>query len=196
MKAFFTHVALVRKVLGVHRDDVALQVTRIGALVLTVWALVSLVALEDIHVPLQIFVISKRLWAVSTLKRELSTMLALYMSLQVGWVSTAEVATLAAVGLLTRVSPHVLLELRWMAKTLSTLCANMCKGFAVHSQQMPIEQALLSRLIFAVFALVQLGFLVTQDQLVGAEWARLPVVPSVLCVLWDFLVLDDELVAL
>lgn len=64
-----------------HRDDVALQVTRIGALVLTVWALVSLVALEDLHVPLQVLVISKRLWAVSTLERELSTMLALYMSL-------------------------------------------------------------------------------------------------------------------
>lgn len=81
MEAFFTHVAFVWKVLGMHRDDVALQVTRIGALVLTVWALVSLVALEDLHVPLQVLVIGKRLWAVSTLERELSTMLALYMSL-------------------------------------------------------------------------------------------------------------------
>lgn len=61
---------------------------------------------------------------------------------------------------------------------------------------MTVEQALLSCLIFAVFALVQFRFLVTQDQLVGAEWARLSVVPRVLCVLGDFLVLDDELVAL
>lgn len=72
----------------------------------------------------------------------------------------------------------------------------MCKGFAVHGQQMAVEQALFSRLVFAVFALVQLGFLITQDQLVGAKWACLPVVPCVLCVLWDFLVLDDQLVAL
>lgn len=81
MEAFFAHIALVWKVLGVHRDDVALQVTRIGALVLTVRALVSLVALEGLHVLLQVLVISKRLWAVSTLKWQLSTMLALYMSL-------------------------------------------------------------------------------------------------------------------
>lgn len=72
----------------------------------------------------------------------------------------------------------------------------MRKVFAVHSQQMAVKQALLSCLIFAVFALVQLGFLVAQDQLVRAEWARLPVVPCVLCVFRDFLVLDDELVAL
>lgn len=103
---------------------------------------------------------------------------------------------MAAIGLLTRVRPHVLLELRWVAKALGTLCANVCKVFAVHSQQVPIEQALFSRLVFAVFTLVNLGFLVTQDQLVGAERARLPVVPRVLCVLWDFLILDDELVAL
>lgn len=83
-----------------------------------------------------------------------------------------------------------------MAKALGTFCANVCKVFAVHSQQMAVEQALLSRLVFAVFTLVQLGFFVTQDQLVGAEWARLSVVPCVLGVLWDFLVLDDELVAL
>lgn len=81
MEAFFAHVALVWKVLSVHRDDVALQVTRIGALVLTVWALVSLVALEDVHVPLQVLVVSERLRAVSTLKRQLSAMLALYVSL-------------------------------------------------------------------------------------------------------------------
>lgn len=52
MEAFFAHVALVWKVLCMHRDDVALQIAGIGALVLTVWTLVSLVALEDIHVPL------------------------------------------------------------------------------------------------------------------------------------------------
>lgn len=57
----------------------------------------------------------------------------------------------------------MLLELRWVAKALGTLCANMCKIFAVHSQQVAVEQTLLSRLIFAEFALVQLGFLVTQD---------------------------------
>lgn len=81
MEAFFAHVTLVWKVLGVHGDDVTLQVAGIGALVLTVWALVSLVALEDIHVPLQVLVVSERLGAVSTFKRQLGAMLALYMSL-------------------------------------------------------------------------------------------------------------------
>lgn len=103
---------------------------------------------------------------------------------------------MAAVRLLARVCPHVLLELGRVAKALSALCANVCKVFAVHGQQVAVEQALLSRLVFAVLALVKFGFLITQDQLVGAERARLPVVPRVLRVLRDFLVLDDELVAL
>lgn len=81
VEAFFAHVALVRKVLGVHGDDVALQVARIGALVLTVWALVSLVALENLHVPLQVLVVGKCLRAVSALERQLGAVLGLYVSL-------------------------------------------------------------------------------------------------------------------
>lgn len=52
VKAFFTHVALVRKVFSVYRDYVAFQVTGIGAFVFTMRTLVSLMTLEYLSVPL------------------------------------------------------------------------------------------------------------------------------------------------
>lgn len=52
MKAFLTHVTLVGEVLGVNRDYVSFQVTGVGALVLTVWALMGLVALHHLYMTL------------------------------------------------------------------------------------------------------------------------------------------------
>lgn len=81
MKALLTHVALVWKVFSVHRDDVTFQVTRIGAFVFAVRTLVSLMTLENFSVPLQLLVVGERLRAMATLKRQLSPVLALYVSL-------------------------------------------------------------------------------------------------------------------
>lgn len=102
---------------------------------------------------------------------------------------------LAVVGLLTRVGPHVLLKLRRVAEALGTLYADMCKVFAVHSQQMAVQESLFGSFVLTILALVQLGFLVTQYEFVGAERAGLMIAPSVLGVLWNPLVLNDELVA-
>ncbi len=107
-----------------------------------------------------------------------------------------EVAVLTMVGLLPRVRPHVLLEFRRMPEAFSALDADMRKVFAVHRQQVAIEEALLGCLVLAVLALVQLGLLVAQDELVGAERAGLVIAPRVLGVLRDLLALDDQLVAL
>lgn len=89
----------------------------------------------------------------------------------------------ALVGLLARVGPHVLLQLRRVAKALGTLDAHVRKVLAVHGQQMAIEQALLCCLIVAVLAVVQLGLPVFDDELVGAQRAGLVVAPRVLGVL-------------
>lgn len=111
VESLLTHITLVREVFGVHRDNVALQVTGVGALVLAVRTLVRLVALEDLHVPLQLPLVREGLGAVSTLEGQLSAVLTLYVGLQVGLVGTAELTVLAVVRLLTCVGPHVLLEL-------------------------------------------------------------------------------------
>lgn len=102
---------------------------------------------------------------------------------------------LAVVGLLARVGPHVLFKLRRVAEALGTLYADMCKVFAVHSQQMAVQESLFGSFVLAILALVQLGLLVTQYEFVGAERAGLMIAPRVLRVLWNPLVLNDELVA-
>lgn len=81
VEALLAHVALVREVFSVHRDDVTLQVAGIGALVVAVRALVSLVALKDLRVPLELFVIGEGLRAVSALEGKLRAVFALYVSL-------------------------------------------------------------------------------------------------------------------
>lgn len=81
MKALLAHITLVWKVFRVHRDDMTLQVTGIGAFVLAVRTLVSLVTLEDLSVPLELLVVGERLWAVATLEGQFSPVFALYMSL-------------------------------------------------------------------------------------------------------------------
>lgn len=51
MKPFLAHLTLVGEVLGVHRYDVPFEVTGIGALVVTVGALVGFVTLEKLGMP-------------------------------------------------------------------------------------------------------------------------------------------------
>lgn len=81
MKAFLTHVTLMREVLGVNRDNVSFQVTGVGALVLTVWALVGLVALHHLYMTLEFPCIRVGLGTVAALERQICTVLALDVSL-------------------------------------------------------------------------------------------------------------------
>lgn len=81
MKAFFAHIALMGKVLCVNRNNVSFQVTGVGALVLTVWALVGLVALYHLYMPLEFPCISISLGTVAALEGQIGTVLALDVSL-------------------------------------------------------------------------------------------------------------------
>lgn len=81
MEAFLADVALVREVLGVNRDDVPLQVTRVGALVVAVRALVGLVALHRLDVPLELPRVRVRLRTVAALEGQVGAVLALDVSL-------------------------------------------------------------------------------------------------------------------
>lgn len=81
VKAFLTHIALVGEVLGVNRDNVSFQVTGVGALVLTVWALMGLVALYHLYMTLEFPRVSIRLGTVAALERQICSMLALDVSL-------------------------------------------------------------------------------------------------------------------
>lgn len=58
-----------------------LQVTGVGAFVLTVWALVGLVALHHLYMTLEFACISIGLGTVAALKRQICTMLTLDVSL-------------------------------------------------------------------------------------------------------------------
>lgn len=81
VKAFLTDVTLMGKVLGVNRDNVSFQVTGVSALVLTMWALVGLVALHHLYMTLQFPCISIGLGTVAAFERQICTMLALDVSL-------------------------------------------------------------------------------------------------------------------
>lgn len=81
VEALLAHVALVREVFGVHRDDVALQVAGVGAFVFAVRTLVSLVALEDLRVRLELLVVGEGLRTVATLEGQVCAVFALYVSL-------------------------------------------------------------------------------------------------------------------
>lgn len=73
----------------------------------------------------------------------------------------------------------------------------MCKVLTVHSQQVTVEQALFSRLIVAILAVMQFGLPVFYDELVRAQRAGLMVAPCVLRVFWRALtVVAQQLVAL
>lgn len=81
MKALLTHITLVGEVLGVNRDNVSFQVTGVGALVLTVWALMGLVALYHLYMTLEFPCVSICLGTVAALERQICSMLALDVSL-------------------------------------------------------------------------------------------------------------------
>lgn len=72
----------------------------------------------------------------------------------------------AVIGLLPRVGPHVLLQLRGMPKAFGTLDTYVCKVFTVHSEQVAVEQALFGCLIVTVLAVMQFGLPVFDDELV------------------------------
>lgn len=81
MKAFLTHITLMGEVLGVNRDNMSFKVTGVGALVLTVWALMGFVALHHLYMTLKFPCISVGLRTVAALERQICTMLALDVSL-------------------------------------------------------------------------------------------------------------------
>lgn len=81
MKPFLTDVTLMREVLGVNGNNVTLQVTGVGALMLTVWALVGLVALNHLYVALEFPCVSVGLGTVAALEGQICTMPALDVSL-------------------------------------------------------------------------------------------------------------------
>lgn len=84
-----------------------------------------------------------------------------------------------------------------MAEAFSALNTHMCKVLTVHSQQVTVEQALFSRLIVAILAVMQFGLPVFYDELVRAQRAGLMVAPCVLRVFWRALtVVAQQLVAL
>lgn len=81
VEAFLTHVTLVGEVLGVHRDNVPFQVTGVGALVLTVWALMGLVALHHLYVTLEFPCVGVGLRTVAALEGQIRAVLTLDVSL-------------------------------------------------------------------------------------------------------------------
>ena len=54
-------------------------------------------------------------------------------------------------------SPHVFFQLRRMTKALTALHTDVRKVFAMHGQQVAIEQALLCRFVIAELAVVHFG---------------------------------------
>ena len=148
--------ALVGIVFGVHRDDVALQVTGVGALVVAVRAVVRLVLLVRERVLQQLLLLGEGLEAALALVGHLLAVLGLDVGLQVRRVRRLVVAVQAGVRLLARVRAHVLLELRRVAEALAALHADVREALAVHGQQVAVEQALLRRLIVTKLALVHL----------------------------------------
>lgn len=81
MEPFLTHVTLMREVLGVNRNNVTLQVARVGALMLTVWALVGLVALNHLYVTLEFACVGVGLRTVAALEGQICAVPALDVSL-------------------------------------------------------------------------------------------------------------------
>lgn len=69
------------EVLGVNGDYVSFQVTGVGALVLTVWALMGLVALHHLYMTLELPCIGVGLRTVAALERQICAVLALDVSL-------------------------------------------------------------------------------------------------------------------
>lgn len=84
-----------------------------------------------------------------------------------------------------------------MAEAFGALNTHMCKVLTVHSEQVTVEQALLSCLIIAVLAVMQFGLPVFDDELVRTQGAGLMVTASVLSEFWRALtVVAQQLMAL
>lgn len=84
-------------------------------------------------------------------------MLSLDVRFEVRGIGRLVVAVHAGVGLFACVRAHVFLQLGRMPKALPTFHADVREAFAVNSQQVPIEQTLLSSLIVAELAFMHLG---------------------------------------
>lgn len=109
MEALLTDFTLVGIILGVHRDNMPFQVTRVRAFVVTMQALMTFALLMQDDMCLQIFRVCKCLEADLTLKWHFLAVLCLNMGLQIGGVSRFVVTILTNIWLLAGVSAHVLL---------------------------------------------------------------------------------------
>lgn len=84
-------------------------------------------------------------------------MLSLDVCLEIRGIGRLVVAVQAGVRLLTRVCAHVFLQLRRVSKAFSTFHTDVGETFTVNSQQVPIEQSLLSSFIVTELAFMHLG---------------------------------------
>lgn len=105
----------------------------------TVQALMTFALLVQDGMCLQLLRVYKRLQTNVTLEWHLFAVLRLNMGFQVGGVCRLVVTVLTDIRFLSSMSAHVLLELRWMTETLSTLHTDMWKALAVHSQEVPVQ---------------------------------------------------------
>jgi hypothetical protein len=156
VEAFIADGTFVGVVLGVHRYDVALQVTGVGALVFTVGTQVGFGLLVRQPVLQQLLLLSKCLEAALTLEGHLFAVLGLDMSLQVGGISRLVVAVEARVRLLAGVRAHVFLQLGGMPEALATFHTDVGEALTMYSQQVAVEQTLFSRLVVTELTLVHL----------------------------------------
>lgn len=160
VETFLADLALVREVLRVNGDDVPLEVTGVGALVIAMRALVGLVALKEFGVLLQLLLVGEGLRAVFAFEGQVSPVLGFDVRLQVGLIRAAEDAVLALVRLLPRVGPHVFFQLRRVAEAFPALDTNVGEVLAVNCQQVPVQQALLGGFVVTIFALVHFRFFI------------------------------------
>lgn len=156
VEAFTTDGTFVWVVLGVNGDDMALQVTGVGALVVTVGTKVGLILLVRKSVLHQLLLLGEGLETALAFVRHLFAMLRLDVSLEIRGVGRLVVAVKAGVGLLARVRAHVFLQLRGMAEAFSAFHADVGEAFTVDRQQVAIEEPLLGSFIVTELAFVHL----------------------------------------
>lgn len=132
MEAFLTYLAFVGKILCMNWNNVSLQVTGVGALMVTVWTLMSLMPLKQFCVLLQLLFICKSLGTVLTFKRQVIPVFGFDMSFQIGLISTPEDTVLTLVWLFPSVGPHMLFQLWWMTESFPTLHTYMREVLTVH----------------------------------------------------------------
>lgn len=158
-------------------------------------ALVRLVPLKEFRVLLQLLLVGEGLRTVFAFEGQVRPMLGFDVRLQVGLIGATEDAMLALVRLLPRVGPHVFFQLRRVAEAFPALHANVGEVLAVNREQVPVQQALLRGFVVAIFALVQFGFFIAQDEFVGTQRAGFSVAPGVLGEFVRFVPFVDQLMA-